>query len=94
MEVELGAPCFRAVIRTKPQLNDDQTKIVFQAVFRRSRSHREFTAEICCREQMDGGQALLDLNPGDEAYISPNGDDVCSVIKHNRPVRWLVLLLT
>ncbi|MBP5353082.1 MAG: hypothetical protein J6Y91_04890 [Alphaproteobacteria bacterium] len=94
MEVELGAPCFRAVVRTKPQLNNDRTEIVFQAVFRRSRTHREFTAEINCREQADSGQALLELRPGDEAYISPNGDDACNVIKHNRLMRWLLLALT
>ena len=83
MEVELGAPCSRAVILSKPVLCPETDKVAFSARFNYSK--RMIDAEV-------EDKKLLDLEPGDEIYLSGFGDETCGdIIRHNKFMRWFIL---
>ena len=82
MEIELGAPCSRATVLGKPAWSTKKEKVVFPARFNRSR----YAIDV----EVDD-TTLLDLNPGDEIYISGDGYNAGSVIRHNKLVRWFIL---
>ena len=82
MEEELGPPCFKAVILETPHVDPKTQKILFKAIFRHS-------GHLIRAEVQD--RALLDTQPGDEVYLSGNGEETCGIIHHNELVRWFML---
>lgn len=79
-EIEAGAPMFRAVVVTQPQNTQVDDEPVSVTVNVRYRGKKPFAVIVDSRSRHFG--ELTSLRPGDEMYVSYDGEDICN-IKHN-----------
>lgn len=79
-EIELGAPMMRAKVENMPQeiVAGGLSTVTVNVRYRGRRNGFPVTAGFNSHHYSD----LLQLRPGDEMYVSYDGEDICN-IKHN-----------
>lgn len=79
-EIELGAPMMRAKVESMPRVEvlNGQSCVIVNVRYRGRRNGFPVTAGFNSCHYSD----LLQLRPGDEMYVSFDGEDICN-IKHN-----------
>ena len=77
----MGPPCFRAIVTKKTQVtktDDGEDKVT--VCVRYLGKKRDFN--VSRKSKQMHYSELLQLVPGDEMYVSHDGEDICN-IKHN-----------
>ncbi|MBR6355316.1 MAG: hypothetical protein IKR92_00535 [Alphaproteobacteria bacterium] len=90
-EIEAGALCFRAIVEEKPQpvVVDGQTVYVTLRV----RYYRKSAFSVNVPKSSRFFQSLLKCSPGDEMYVSYDGEDIASIKRNPKWKRlWLRLI--
>ena len=79
-EIELGAPMIRAKVESMPQeiVAGGLSTIIVNVRYRGRKNGFPVAANFNSRHYNN----LLQLRPGDEMYVSYDGEDICN-IKHN-----------
>jgi hypothetical protein len=90
-EIEAGALCFRAIVEEKPQpivVNGQTVSVTLRVRYRRKSA---FLVDVSKDSRFF--RPLLEFSPGDEMYVSYDGEDITS-IKRNPKWKRLWLRLT
>ena len=91
-EMEAGAPMFRAMVETYPRIIKTQDEPISVRIHVRYRRKKTIFA-IDVGSTDEDFDKLTTLRPGDEMYVSPDGEDISDITRNPLIKRlWLRLI--